>query len=87
MDSQIINSSDDKNLQALKQEVEQLENITLIAIENLEEKLSSLQDITPVSDDENWSSRLDSIEVYAMEKLPPLSASIRQLSPEEFIHE
>ena len=87
MDSQTTNSSGDQSLQDLKQEVEQLENITLIAIENLEEKLSSLQDITPAADDENWSSRLDSIEVYAMEKLPPLSASIRQLKPEEFIHE
>ena len=69
----------DENLLALQKEVEKLESITLVAIEDFEKKLSSLEDVPAVAEEEHWSPRLDSIEIYSMEKQPPLSESIRQV--------
>ncbi len=67
----------DESLIALQKEVEKLENVTLVAIEDLEKRLSSLEDVADV--EESWSPRLDTIEIYTMEKPPELSESIRKL--------
>ena len=74
----------EERLMALHKEVEALEGITLVAIEDFEKQLNSLEDIADVSGDKSWSPRLDVIEIYSMEKRPTLSESIRQISPVEY---
>lgn len=76
---QHTNIYSDENLTSLRNEVEQLENVTWVAIEDLEQKLNNLTDISPI-DDSSWSSSLSSIEIYTMEEIPTLSDSIRQLN-------
>ncbi len=75
---QQANVYSDENLNSLRNEVELLENVTWVAIEDLEQKLNNLTDISPI-DEENWSSRLNSVEIYTMEEVTPLSDSIRQV--------
>lgn len=70
-----------EELDALRNEVKQLETVTLIAIDDFEKKLCALDDIPDVSHEENWTPRLDTIEIYSMEKHPPLSESIRRIDP------
>ena len=72
------NAYSDEYLASLRNEVELLENVTWVAIEDLEQKLNNLTDISPI-DEENWSSRLNSVEIYTMEEIVPLSDSIRQI--------
>ena len=66
-----------ENLVSLHREVEQLEDTVLIAIEDFEKKLQSLEEM-PAIEDTDWSPRLDTIEIYSMEK-PSLAESIRQI--------
>ncbi len=66
-------------LVALQQEVKQLESVTLVAIEDFENRLRGLTDI-PVIQESDWSSPLDTLDIYTMEQLPALSKSIRQIT-------
>ena len=72
----------DKNyldVAALKQEVAEMEQKTMQAIEELETELFDLSQVL-VFEEEDWSSRLDTIDIITMEELPPLKESIRQIS-------
>ena len=51
----------------------------LQAIEELETELFDLSQVL-VFEEEDWSSRLDTIDIITMEELPPLKESIRQIS-------
>ncbi len=62
----------------LKQEVAEMEQKTMQAIEDLETELSDLSQVL-VFEEEDWSSRLDTIDIITMEELPPLKESIRQI--------
>ncbi len=69
----------EKNLVSLQSEVKKLENVTWVAIEDLEKKLNSLADIAPVNE-ADWTPALRTIEIYTLEEIPPLSESIRQIT-------
>ena len=73
-----------EGLETLKYEVAQLENVTLVAIEELEKRLEAFVDIVNI-EDENWSPRLDTIEVYTLDKTPELSDSIRKVAVSELV--
>ena len=73
-----------EGLESLKCEVAQLENVTLVAIEELEKRLEAFVDIVNI-EDENWSPRLDTIEVYTLDKTPELSDSIRKVAASELV--
>lgn len=73
-----------EGLESLKCEVAQLENVTLVAIEELEKRLEAFVDIVNI-EDENWSPRLDAIEIYTLDKTPELSDSIRMIAASELI--
>lgn len=73
-----------EGLESLKCEVAQLENVTLVAIEELEKRLEAFVDIVNI-EDENWSPRLDTIEIYTLDKTPDLSDSIRKITVSELI--
>ena len=57
---------------------------TLVAIEDLEKRLENFVDIVDIKD-ENWSPRLDTIEIYTLDKAPELSDSIRKIELSELI--
>ena len=78
MESKTSDSYINKNILELKKESEELENNTSIEIEKLKSTLESMAD-TEIIEDDGWSPRLDEIELYTMEKLPPLSESIRRI--------
>lgn len=65
-----------KNILELKKESEELKNSTLIGIERFETALEGMTDIIIAED---VSREDEGIELYTMEKLPPLSESIRQI--------
>lgn len=72
----------DKNcldVAALKQEVADLEQKTMQAIEDLETELFDLSQIL-VFEEEEWSQRLDTIDIITMEELPSLKESIRKIT-------
>ncbi len=73
----------EENLVSLRNEVEKLENVTWVAIEDLEKKLNSLADISPV-DEADWTPNLQTVEIYTFEEVPPLSKSIRQITNLKF---
>ena len=74
-----VKTYQEDSLWMLQQEVKQLEHETLDAIENLESRLHAMAEITPALQEEDWSPRLDTIEIITMEQLPPLTESIRQI--------
>ncbi|MBQ4145046.1 MAG: hypothetical protein IJD36_00330 [Clostridia bacterium] len=84
MELQQNTSYTSESLETLKCEVAQLENITLVAIEDLEKRLENFVDIVDIKD-ENWSPRLDTIEIYTLDKAPELSDSIRKIELSELI--
>lgn len=69
----------EESLRMLQQEVEQLEHEALDAIGDFEARLHGLKDVIFVDKEEEWSSRLDTIEIYTMEQIPPLKESIRKV--------
>ena len=72
----------DKNyldVAALKQEVADLEQKTIQAIEDLETELLDFSQVL-VFEEDDWSPRLDTIDIITMEELPPLKESIRKIS-------
>lgn len=71
-----------KSLAALCQEVETLENGIMIAIEDLEKRLDNVA-VSPLYEADAWTSSLETVEVYTMEKPPKLKDSVRQLTPQE----
>ena len=75
MDAKMYNET---NIWMLQQEVKQLEHDAQNAIEDLEARLHEVADMTMVIQ-EDWSPRLDSIEIITMEQLPPLTESVRQI--------
>jgi hypothetical protein len=75
MDAKVYNET---TIWMLQQEVKQLEHDAQNAIEDFEARLHEIADITPVLQ-EDWSPRLDSIEIITMEQLPPLTESVRQI--------
>ena len=75
MDAKMYNET---NIWMLQQEVKQLEHDAQNAIEDLEARLHEVADMTMVIQ-EDWSPRLDSIEIITMEELPPLTESVRQI--------
>ncbi|MEE1013915.1 MAG: hypothetical protein U0L92_06370 [Clostridia bacterium] len=79
MGEEAVQAYNQKTLLMLQREVKQMEDKTLDAIEDLEARLSGLCDVIPAAEDENWSPRLDTVEIYTMEELPPLKESIRQI--------
>ena len=79
MGKEAIEAYKEETLLMLQREVKQLEDKTMDAIEDLETRLSGLLDVTPATEDANWSPRLDTVEIYTMEELPPLKESIRQI--------
>ena len=75
MDAKVYNET---SIWMLQQEVKQLEHDAQNAIEDFEARLHEIADTTPVLQ-EDWSPRLDSIEIITMEQLPPLTESVRQI--------
>lgn len=73
-----------QQLEMLQREVETLESVNLAAIEGLEKKLGSVKTIS-IEKETGGISTTESVEIYMMEKLPPLSESIRQLKPDELL--
>ena len=73
-----------RQLERLQRELETLESVNLATIEGLEKKLGSVKTIS-IEKETGGLSKMESIEIYTMEKLPPLSESIRQLKPAELL--
>lgn len=69
----------DSSVEELQKEVKELESSTLIAIEKLEEKLNGVESVNDDKLIDDWSARLDTIDVYTMEKPNSLADSIRQI--------
>lgn len=63
----------------LKQEVSALEHQNVAAIDNLETELTGLLEGLSVIEDD-WSPRLDTIDVITMEEIPSLKESIRKIT-------
>ncbi len=66
----------EQRLRELQQEVAALEQSTNGSIAELELQLGNFECM-----DDDWSSRLDTIEIYAMEEAPSLKESIRKICP------
>lgn len=73
------NIYDGQSLAMLQQEVAQLEHQTMDAIQALEIHLDDLQSIELSEEDKSWCSRLDTIEIFTMQEVPPLKESIRRV--------
>ena len=71
-----------ESLAALCQEVETLENGTMIAIEDLEKRLDDVA-VSPLYEADAWMSSLETVEVYTMEKPLKLKDSVRKIAPQE----
>jgi len=78
MDSKMTEVYTTDALLQLRKEVAELKQNTMNAIEDLETQIGALGDIN-AEDGDGWSSRLDVIEIYAMEELPPLKESVRKI--------
>ncbi len=78
-----MNENAYREVAILKKEVSKLEHQNVEAIESLETELSGLVEVFSVVDDQDWSPRLDNIEIFTMEELPPLKDSIRQIQINE----
>ena len=68
-----------ESIETLRNEVKRLKTVTLDAIENFEERIKHLEGLAEVPPSDGFSPALDTIEIYTMEKNPPLSESVRQI--------
>ncbi len=73
------NAYSPESIETLRDEVKRLESVTMNAIENFEERIKKLEILAKIPEDDGFSPDLDTIEIYTMEKIPPLSESIRQI--------
>lgn len=76
MDKPIVEIRTEEAFHRLQQEITEMELSTKDAIAELELQLGGLESM-----DDGWSSRLDTIEIYAMEEAPSLRESIRKICP------
>lgn len=67
----------DNGIEELQKEVKELEDNTLVAIEELEKKLGSVEIIADIPRD--WETDHNVIDIFTMEKQVPLAESIRQI--------